>query len=138
MSKISLVISDVDGTIVTPDTTRTEVSLAHVFWGHVARPMHFVVTIIPVGAAPSYVGSAACKTCHAAVYARWQKTPMANVVRDPKEHPEAIIPDLTKPDPLVNPDADSGVGAIAKKRAGQFRGSVASPSRSGLKNTFQV
>jgi predicted CXXCH cytochrome family protein len=27
---------------------------------------------------------------------------MANVVRDPREHPEAIIPDLTKPDPLVN------------------------------------
>ena len=58
-------------------------------------------TIVPVGAAPTYVGSAACKTCHAAVYARWQKTPMANVVRDPKEHPEAIIPDLSKPDPLV-------------------------------------
>src|SRR4051812_27427652 len=52
-----------------------------------------------LSAAPAYVGSAACKTCH--VYARWQKTPMANVVRDPKEHPEAIIPDLTKPDPLV-------------------------------------
>src|SRR5947207_13137324 len=54
-----------------------------------------------LSAAPAYVGSAACKTCHAAVYARWQRTPMANVVRDPKEHPEAIIPDLTKPDPLV-------------------------------------
>ena len=26
---------------------------------------------------------------------------MANVVRDPKEHPDAILPDLTKPDPLV-------------------------------------
>ncbi|MGA2592299.1 MAG: cytochrome c3 family protein [Bryobacteraceae bacterium] len=26
---------------------------------------------------------------------------MANVVRDPKTHPDAIIPDLTKPDPLV-------------------------------------
>ena len=26
---------------------------------------------------------------------------MANVVRDPKLHPDAIIPDLTKPDPLV-------------------------------------
>src|SRR3977135_1091025 len=60
-----------------------------------------VATIGPVGAAPTYVGSAACKTCHSAIYARWQKTPMANVVRDPKEHPEAIIPDLTKPDPLV-------------------------------------
>ena len=26
---------------------------------------------------------------------------MANVVRDPKVHPEAILPDLSKPDPLV-------------------------------------
>src|SRR6202162_5904552 len=49
----------------------------------------------------SYVGSASCKTCHSQVYERWQKTLMANVVRDPKEHPDAIIPDLSKPDPLV-------------------------------------
>ena len=41
-----------------------------------------------------YVGSRACQPCHAQIYARWQKTPMANVVRDPREHPEAIIPDL--------------------------------------------
>src|SRR5438445_254843 len=41
-----------------------------------------------------YVGSRACQACHADIYARWQKTPMANVVRDPREHPEAIIPDL--------------------------------------------
>lgn len=26
---------------------------------------------------------------------------MANVVRDPKVHPDAIIPDLATPDPLV-------------------------------------
>src|SRR5215475_3635653 len=26
---------------------------------------------------------------------------MANVVRDPKKHPEAILPDLSKPNPLV-------------------------------------
>jgi hypothetical protein len=26
---------------------------------------------------------------------------MANVVRDPRQHPDAIIPDLSKPDPLV-------------------------------------
>src|ERR1700722_11331038 len=32
---------------------------------------------------------------------RWRKTRMANVVRDPKAHPEAIIPDLSKPDPLL-------------------------------------
>ena len=49
----------------------------------------------------TYTGSAACKTCHPQVYERWQKTRMANVVRDPKEHPDAILPDLSKPDPLV-------------------------------------
>ena len=27
---------------------------------------------------------------------------MANVVRDPRKHPDAIIPDLSKPDPLVS------------------------------------
>jgi hypothetical protein len=32
---------------VTPETTRTEVSLAHKFLGHVANPVHFVITIIP-------------------------------------------------------------------------------------------
>ena len=26
------------------------------------------------------------------IYERWKKTPMANVVRDPREHPDAIIP----------------------------------------------
>jgi predicted CXXCH cytochrome family protein len=52
-------------------------------------------------ATAQYVGSAACKSCHSAVYERWSKTLMANVVRDPREHPEAIIPDLSKPDPLV-------------------------------------
>jgi predicted CXXCH cytochrome family protein len=41
-----------------------------------------------------YVGSAACQKCHAQIYEHWKKTPMANVVRDPKEHPDAITPDL--------------------------------------------
>src|SRR5216684_921328 len=48
-----------------------------------------------------YAGSAKCRDCHAEVFARWSKTRMANVVRDPRVHPGAIIPDLTKPDPLV-------------------------------------
>ncbi len=48
-----------------------------------------------------YVGSASCEKCHSDIYARWKKTPMANVVRDPKEHPEAIIPDLASGDPLI-------------------------------------
>ncbi len=41
-----------------------------------------------------YVGSQACEKCHAQIYDRWKKTPMANVVRDPKQHPDAIIPNL--------------------------------------------
>jgi predicted CXXCH cytochrome family protein len=48
-----------------------------------------------------YVGSAACGTCHQQIYERWSKTRMANVVRDPKQHPDAIIPDFSKPDPAV-------------------------------------
>jgi hypothetical protein len=41
-----------------------------------------------------YVGSTACERCHSSIYSRWKNTPMANVVRDPREHPDAIIPDL--------------------------------------------
>jgi predicted CXXCH cytochrome family protein len=51
--------------------------------------------------AAQYVGSAACASCHQDQYQRWSKTRMANVVLDPKAHPDAIIPDLSKPDPLV-------------------------------------
>src|SRR6185312_9149279 len=48
-----------------------------------------------------YVGSQNCAQCHQNIYDRWKKTRMANVVRDPREHPEAIAPDLSKPDPVV-------------------------------------
>jgi predicted CXXCH cytochrome family protein len=48
-----------------------------------------------------YTGSAACQSCHQDIYARWSTTRMANVVRDPAVHPEAIIPDFSKPDPLL-------------------------------------
>lgn len=41
-----------------------------------------------------YVGSQTCQKCHADIYDHWQKTPMANVVRDPRQYPHAIIPDL--------------------------------------------
>lgn len=43
---------------------------------------------------PHYVGSPSCQKCHSEIYERWKKTPMANVVRDPRSHPDAIIPDL--------------------------------------------
>jgi predicted CXXCH cytochrome family protein len=52
-------------------------------------------------AAPQYVGSQACRRCHAPTYERWSKTRMARVVQDPKEHPEAVLPDFSKPDPLL-------------------------------------
>jgi len=45
-------------------------------------------------ASAHYTGSQACEKCHQEIYVRWKKTPMANVVRDPLEHPDAIIPDL--------------------------------------------
>jgi predicted CXXCH cytochrome family protein len=54
----------------------------------------------PTGTA-HYAGSVACKNCHEETYARWSKTRMANVVRDPRERPDAIIPDFSKPDPLL-------------------------------------
>jgi predicted CXXCH cytochrome family protein len=45
-------------------------------------------------ASAHYTGSHSCQKCHQEIYARWKTTPMANVVRDPHEHPEAITPDL--------------------------------------------
>ncbi|MBN9587879.1 MAG: cytochrome C [Alphaproteobacteria bacterium 64-11] len=48
-----------------------------------------------------YVGSKACQSCHQQIYARWSKTRMANIVRDPRVHPEALIPDLSKADPKI-------------------------------------
>jgi predicted CXXCH cytochrome family protein len=50
---------------------------------------------------PAYVGSSACRRCHAPIYERWSRTRMANVVTDPQQHPEAVLPDFTKSDPLV-------------------------------------
>ena len=44
---------------------------------------------------------------------------MANVVRDPKVHPDAILPDLSKPDPLVKFTKDDIAfvyGSIWKQR----------------------
>jgi predicted CXXCH cytochrome family protein len=75
------------------------------------RHLPEVASLVPPAAAAEassppdhghYVGSVACKGCHEEVYARWSKTRMANVVRDPKEHPDAIIPDISKPNPVFN------------------------------------
>ena len=41
-----------------------------------------------------YVGSQSCAKCHGDIYGRWKKTPMANVVREPRDHPDAFVADL--------------------------------------------
>ena len=51
--------------------------------------------------AAAYVGSAACSRCHAPIFNRWKQTRMANVLRDPREHPDAIVADFSRPNPLV-------------------------------------
>ena len=65
-----------------------------------------------------YVGSKACEKCHSQIYQRWKNTPMANVVRDPREHPDAIIPDLaTNPVAKFTRDQVAFVyGSIWKQR----------------------
>ncbi|HVW84308.1 MAG TPA: multiheme c-type cytochrome, partial [Bryobacteraceae bacterium] len=55
----------------------------------------------PPPSAGGYAGSQACATCHPKIYARWKNTRMANVVVDPKAHPEVIVGDFSKPNPLV-------------------------------------
>jgi len=47
-----------------------------------------------------FVGSESCRKCHAGVYNGWKQTRMANVVRDPKLHPDAVLGDFTHPDPV--------------------------------------
>ena len=71
-------------------------------WQLVAYLRHLphVATLSPVAAGHAategahYVGSVACRSCHTAIYDRWKQT-------RPKERPDAIIPNLSKPDPLV-------------------------------------
>ena len=47
-----------------------------------------------------FVGSEACKSCHTEQFNGWQQTRMANVVRDPKTHPEAVLGDFATPSPI--------------------------------------
>jgi predicted CXXCH cytochrome family protein len=46
-------------------------------------------------AARHYVGSQSCGKCHEDIYEHWKKTPMANIVLDPRAHPDAIAADLS-------------------------------------------
>ena len=69
------------------------------------RHLPIVASTSPLATEPhgtgAFAGSPACAGCHKEIYARWKTTLMANVVRDPREHPEAVIPDFGKPDPLL-------------------------------------
>lgn len=46
----------------------------------------------------AFIGSAACASCHAETYKSWKETRMANVVRDPREHSEAVLADFASSD----------------------------------------
>lgn len=56
----------------------------------------FVMAVLALGSAlgqvpgAHFVGSESCRGCHAKEYSGWKQTRMANVVRDPREHPDAV------------------------------------------------
>jgi len=50
-------------------------------------------------ASGKYIGSSSCERCHAKEFKGWKETRMANVIRDPKTHPDAVLGDFTKADP---------------------------------------
>ena len=83
------------------------------------RLLTLLTLALPLGFAAQYTGSETCKSCHPSIYERWKKTPMANIVRDPAAAPGVIIPDLSKPDPLVHftvKDVALVYGSIWKQR----------------------
>jgi hypothetical protein len=59
-----------------------------------------VAAATTIQSAATYVGSQSCRRCHSATYDRWSNTRMANVVTDPKAHPETVLPDFSRPDPF--------------------------------------
>jgi predicted CXXCH cytochrome family protein len=73
----------------------------------------------PPHAEKSFVGSAACESCHQDIYARWQDTLMANVLQDPAADPSVVLGDFSTPDPLVTfrpEDVDFTYGSKWKQR----------------------
>jgi predicted CXXCH cytochrome family protein len=50
--------------------------------------------------APHFVGSESCRSCHQKEYDGWKKTRMANVIRDPRQHPEAVLGDFASNNPV--------------------------------------
>ena len=70
-------------------------------WALAAASAAWLAGQTTVVSEPTYVGSAACVRCHAPIASRYQQTRMANVLKDPREHPEAIVSDFATPNPLV-------------------------------------
>ncbi|HEY4355380.1 MAG TPA: cytochrome c3 family protein [Acidobacteriaceae bacterium] len=77
--------------------------------GNVLLALTCVVTLLVLpgtmhaqtaAAKATYVGSSACAKCHAKTYEGWKQTRMANVVRSPKEHPEAVLGDFAHANPV--------------------------------------
>jgi hypothetical protein len=48
-----------------------------------------------------FVGSERCKLFHVRQFNIWKRTHRANVVCDPKEHPDAVLGDFAHPDPYL-------------------------------------
>jgi predicted CXXCH cytochrome family protein len=88
------------------------------------RRLPVVASLTPAPATPAapgghFVGSKDCAGCHQEIYSRWRKTRMANVVQDPRERPDAIIPDFSKADPLLTFGKDDVAlvyGSVWKQR----------------------
>jgi predicted CXXCH cytochrome family protein len=73
----------------------------------------------------AFTGSAACRECHEDIYDRWQGTLMANILQDPREHPEAVVGDFSTPNDLVDfdlGDVDFTYGSKWKQRYFTKRG----------------
>jgi len=51
--------------------------------------------------AAHFVGSPSCRSCHTMEYDGWKQTRMANIIRSPRDHPDAVLGDFSKPNPLV-------------------------------------
>jgi len=66
------------------------------------EPAQATSTHLPAQPELQYVGSKSCAPCHRSIYARWKRTPMANVVRDARIHPDAVLGDFSNPPPFVN------------------------------------
>lgn len=68
-------------------------------------PVLFSLLLVPAAFAQQpkarFVGSKSCRSCHAAEYDGWKQTRMANIVQDPRQHPEAVLGDFKRPNPLV-------------------------------------